>query len=69
MEIEQLIKEYGTSIYNYALRLSCHPKDAEDLMQETFINAWRYLEELRDERAVKQWLNSICYHQFSDENS
>lgn len=64
MEIEQLIKEYGTSVYNYALRLSCHPKDAEDLMQETFINAWRHLEELRDEGAVRQWLHSICYRQF-----
>ncbi len=64
MQIEQLIRDYGTSIYNYALRLSCHPKDAEDLVQETFFNAWRHLDELRDDKAVKHWLNSICYHQF-----
>ncbi len=64
MEIEQLIREYGTSIYNYALRLSCHPKDAEDLVQETFFHAWRSLSELKEEKAVKQWLNKICYRQF-----
>lgn len=64
MEIEQLIREHGTSVYHYALKLSCHPKDAEDLLQETFLQAWRHLGELRDEKAVKQWLNSICYHQF-----
>lgn len=64
MEIEQLIRNYGANLYNYALRLSCHPKDAEDLVQETFINAWRHLEELREEKAAKQWLCKICYHQF-----
>ncbi len=64
MQIEQLIRDYGTSLYNYALRLSCHPKDAEDLVQETFFNAWRHLGELRDEKAAKQWLLKICYHQF-----
>ncbi len=64
MQIEQLIREYGAGLYHYALRLSCHPKDAEDLVQETFLNAWRHLEELREERAAKQWLNKICYHQF-----
>ncbi len=64
MGIEQLIDEYGAYIYNYALKLSCHPADAEDIAQETFIQAWKGLEGLRSEKAVKKWLTRICYHQF-----
>lgn len=64
MKVEELINNYGTYIYNYALKLTCHPADAEDLAQETFINAWKHLENLRSEGAVKKWLASICYRQF-----
>lgn len=64
MKIEQLIQDYGAYIYNYALKLTCHPADAEDITQETFINAWKHLEGLKSENAVKKWLIKICYHQF-----
>ncbi len=64
MRIEELVHEYGAYIYNYALKLSCHPTDAEDIAQETFIQAWKKLESLQSEEAVKKWLKSICYHQF-----
>lgn len=64
MNIEELIQKYGIYIYNYALKLTCHPVDAEDIAQETFINAWKNLDGLKDENAVKKWLITICYHQF-----
>jgi RNA polymerase sigma factor (sigma-70 family) len=64
MNIEQLMKEFGPYIYNYALKLTCHPIDAEDLSQETFVNAWKHLGELKSDRAVKKWLTKICYNLF-----
>lgn len=64
MRIEQIMKDYGTYIYNYALKLTCHPVDAEDLTQETFIQAWKNLADLREEKAMKGWLTKICYNQF-----
>lgn len=64
MSIEEVINKYGTYIYNYALKLSCHPMDAEDISQETFIQAWKNLKGLQSEAALKQWLAKICFHQF-----
>jgi len=64
MNIETIIREYGSYIYNYALKLSCHPVDAQDLAQETFIKAWKNIESLKEESALKSWLTSICYHEF-----
>ena len=64
MNIEAIIRECGNYIYSYALKLSCHPADAQDLAQETFIKAWKNMESLREESALKSWLASICYHEF-----
>ncbi len=64
MQIEQVIQENGTYIYNYAMRLTCHPQAAEDLAQQTFITAWEKADQLKEEYALKKWLRTICYHQF-----
>lgn len=64
MRIEQIMKDYGAYIYNYALKLTCHPVDAEDLAQETFIQAWKNLADLKEEKAMKSWLTKICYNRF-----
>ncbi|SEW20838.1 RNA polymerase sigma factor [[Clostridium] fimetarium] len=64
LEIDQIIQDYGRYIYNYALKLTCHPADAEDLAQETFIQAWKNLDGLKSELAIKKWLITICYNQF-----
>lgn len=64
MDIETLIINYGSYIYNFALRLCCHPITAEDLAQETFIQAWSNLSSLQEPSAVKSWLRKICLNQF-----
>jgi RNA polymerase sigma-70 factor (ECF subfamily) len=64
MRIEELINEYGEYIHKYALKLTCHPQKAEDIAQETFIRAWKNLDQLQDEKAVKKWLRTICMNCF-----
>jgi RNA polymerase sigma factor (sigma-70 family) len=64
MDIELLINTYSAYVYNYALRLSCHPSVAEDLTQETFINAWQKINTLKNENAIKPWLRKICFNNF-----
>jgi len=59
-----MIKEYGTYIYNFAFKLTCHPQKAEDIAQETFISAWKNIHKLRDEKALKKWLRTICLNNF-----
>jgi len=62
--ITQIFNDYHIYIYNYALKLSCHPDDAADLTQETFVKAWMKLNTLNEEHALSKWLRSICYHEF-----
>lgn len=59
-----LINTYGTYVFNYALKLSCHPSAAEDLAQETFISAWQKIETLENPNAIKAWLRKICFNNF-----
>lgn len=64
MEIENLIHEYGAYVFHFALKLTCHPQKAEDIAQETFIQAWKNLNQLKEEKAIKKWLRTICFHCF-----
>jgi len=51
-------------IYSYFRRLRVDPAAAEDLAQETFVEAWQDLPKLRDERKLRAWLYQIAYHRF-----
>lgn len=64
MNVKELIYTYGKYIYNYALRLSCHPSTAEDLCQETFTKAWQKIDTLKNPNAIKAWLRKICFNNF-----
>jgi len=56
---EALVKGLHSDLYRYAYWL-CHDKHiAEDLVQETFLRAWRALDSLKDEKAAKSWLITI----------
>ncbi len=56
---EALVKALHGDLFRYAYWL-CHEKQvAEDLVQETFLRAWRALDSLKDEKAAKSWLITI----------
>lgn len=64
MKFEDIFRDYSNYIYNYALKLTCHPDDAMDISQETFVKAWQNLDGLRDDNSVGKWLRTICYNEF-----
>jgi RNA polymerase sigma-70 factor (ECF subfamily) len=47
-------------LYRFAFWLSRDRSIAEDVVQETLLRAWRALEDLKDERAVRHWLFTIA---------
>jgi RNA polymerase sigma-70 factor (ECF subfamily) len=54
-----LIEGYAADLYRYAAWLCGDRATAEDLVQETFMRAWRSLDTLRKGGAAKPWLFSI----------
>lgn len=64
MKISDVYEKYYKYIFNYALKLTCHPEDALDLTQDTFLKAMEKLDTLKNERALASWLRTICFHGF-----
>ncbi len=56
---EALVKALHDDLYRYAYWLTHEKQVAEDLVQETFLRAWRALDSLKDEKAAKSWLITI----------
>lgn len=56
---EALVKALHGDLYRYAFWLTHDKQVSEDLVQETFLRAWRALDSLKDEKAAKSWLITI----------
>ena len=57
---QELVSRYEGRIYNFGLKLCGHVQDAEDLVQESFLNAFRYMGSFRFETKFKNWLYRIA---------
>ncbi len=47
-------------VYNFGMRMCGEPRDSEDLVQETFLNVYRYLEGFRYETKFRNWMFRIA---------
>ncbi len=56
------IDMYGTQIYRLALRLMKNEADAEDVMQETFMNAYKSIAKFEGRSGLNTWLYRIAYN-------
>lgn len=52
------------AVYRFALRLAGSPDAAEDLVQETFLRAYRAREQYQPGTKAKSWLFTICRNVF-----
>ncbi len=55
----QLYKLYSKAMYNTAWRITNDPDDAEDVLQEAFISAFRNLRHFRQDATFGSWLKKI----------
>lgn len=60
--MEKIVDRYEEGIFNFVLRMCGHRQDAEDIMQETFLNAFRSLKDFREETKLRNWLFRIASH-------
>ena len=59
-----LTMEYMPALYSAALRMTRKPADAEDLVQETFLKAYRAFERFEEGTNLKAWLYKILTNTF-----
>jgi RNA polymerase sigma-70 factor (ECF subfamily) len=56
------IETYGPSLYRLALRLMQNERDAEDVVQETFLNAFKSIDSFEGRSGLGTWLYRITYN-------
>jgi RNA polymerase sigma-70 factor, ECF subfamily len=56
----ELVKRYEQRLYTFGRRMCGNPADAEDLVQDTFLNVLRYLKDFRYETKFKNWLYRVA---------
>ncbi|SRR5579875_498945 len=63
---EEMVTAHLDPLYRTALRLTGRPQDAEDLVQETYLRAWRSLHTYRPGTNPKAWLFRILHNAHID---
>jgi RNA polymerase sigma-70 factor (ECF subfamily) len=63
-EFEEIALPFIDALFNLALNLTRNRKDAEDLVQETYLRAFRFFESYRRGTHIKAWLFRILRNTF-----
>jgi RNA polymerase sigma-70 factor (ECF subfamily) len=59
-EFARMVEANSSLIYRLALKMLGDPQDAEDILQETFIKAYRHLTEFDGRSSLSTWLYRIA---------
>jgi RNA polymerase sigma-70 factor (ECF subfamily) len=62
---EREVAPLRPDLYRYAYWLTKSSAEAEDLVQETLLRAWRARDSLKDAKALKSWLITILKREFA----
>ncbi|HUT74468.1 MAG TPA: RNA polymerase sigma factor [Armatimonadota bacterium] len=57
--LDELYRRHGDYVYTLCLNLCGNPDDAQDLLQETFVRAWRGLPKFVGRSSFSTWLYRI----------
>jgi RNA polymerase sigma-70 factor, ECF subfamily len=67
--VRQLYLHYASALHAYVEQFCPDRASADDIVQETFIRAWRHLPQLRgDDRPVRPWLYRVARNLLIDAN-
>ncbi len=59
-EFARMVEAYSPTIYRLALKMLSNPQDAEDILQETFIKAFRHIDGFDGRASISTWLYRIA---------
>ena len=60
MNFEALANEHKDAVYRQMIRVCGNREDAEDVLIEALLKAYRHLDQLRDSVAFRAWLGQIA---------
>lgn len=63
---EELVRRHGPALYRYARRMTRDADAVNDIVQETFVAAWRQIGNFRGDSAILTWLFAICARKVTD---
>lgn len=66
-EFEALAFPWIDRLYNTALRLTRDQLDAEDLVQDTYVSAWRFFHRFKPGTNFRSWIFCILFNNFINE--
>jgi RNA polymerase sigma-70 factor (ECF subfamily) len=56
----QIVEQHSRAVFRLAYRMTSSESDAEDMVQETFLRAWKQLGSYDGRAAFGTWLHRIC---------
>jgi len=60
---EILMRRYNQRLYRVALSILHDRTEAEDVMQEAYVRAWRYLDQFAGQAKFATWLTKIAVYE------
>lgn len=57
-----LVERYSRPVFRVAYRVTGHEQDAEDVVQETFLRAYRQIGQFEERSAFSTWLYRIAFN-------
>lgn len=65
MSFADIVRMYQQPLYWYIRRVTIAHEDAEDILQETFMKAYRHFWQLRNPGSLKPWLMRIATNELN----
>jgi RNA polymerase sigma-70 factor (ECF subfamily) len=61
-----LVERHATAVFRLAYRMTGNETDAEDMVQETFLRAWREIRRFDGRASFGTWIHRICANRTVD---
>ena len=58
--MSDLVDRYAARLYNFGKKMCGNSEDAQDLVQDTFLNVVKYLKGFRSETKLKNWIYRLA---------
>lgn len=56
----ELVESHARGVFRLAYRMTGNPVDAEDMVQETFLRAWKQMPKFDGRASFGTWVHRIC---------